>query len=156
MIAEIVSIEKQISILLSDPGLVSHPMLRLLAERAIIPRRYLFRLIGRFERGPYFSRTLRYILAQHWGVIAGAYSYGELMIPGHASPGLIIGRYVSIARGVRWVGDHPVDRLSTHPIFYVSEMGGTHESALPAKALRIEHDAWIGENAIITTKQRYP
>jgi virginiamycin A acetyltransferase len=138
--------------ILTDKGLISHPVLRYATEKKILPLRLLSRCVNRFEGGPWFSKALRYVLGTEYGVLAGAYSYGSLLIPGSASPGLIVGRYVSIASGVVWGSDHPKDTLSTHPIFYLPSFGLVEKSPLPAKVLEIGHDAWIGTNVVITTK----
>jgi acetyltransferase-like isoleucine patch superfamily enzyme len=62
-----------------------------------------------------------------------------------------VGRYVSVAHGVRFfLRNHPMDRLSTHPYFFNRRLGVAPKDVEEVGTLRIEHDAWIGENAIVT------
>ena len=61
-----------------------------------------------------------------------------------------IGRYVSIAEGVRaFSRNHPITRISTHPYFFNETLS---ESAVEVQfnELKIEHDSWLGANSIIT------
>ena len=90
-------------------------------------------------------------MAYH-GVEVGAYSYGgHCMRPGAWPRGVSIGRFVSIAQGVRvFLRDHPLDHLSTHPFFFNRNLGVVRDGKVEESTLRIEHDAWIGENTIIT------
>lgn len=109
------------------------------------------RLALRLEGGHFYSATLRRILSAYHGVVAGAYSYGEGLRPGSFPPGVIIHRYVSIARNVRvFVRNHPFERLSLHPFFYCAALNFVPEDNIPTGWLVIESDAWIGENALIT------
>ncbi|MBI1849675.1 MAG: oligosaccharide flippase family protein [Planctomycetes bacterium] len=105
----------------------------------------------KLEGGPFRSATAREILAAYHGVHVGAYSYGECMVPGAFPSGVRIGRYVSIAAGVRvFVRNHPIDRLSTHPYFFNRQLGLVSEDTIESGTLEIGHDAWIGERAILT------
>ena len=105
----------------------------------------------RLEGGSCFSATLRRILIAYHGVEVGAYSYGECIIPGAFPPGVTVGRYVSVASGVRvFLRNHPYERLSMHPFFYNPALGYVPEDTVPSGALRIDHDVWIGERAILT------
>lgn len=113
--------------------------------------RVLLQLAQRLEGGPMKSATARRMMAHFHGVEIGAYSYGECFDPALIPPGVTIGRYVSIARGVRFfVQNHPLDRLSTHPIFYEACPGVAITNDLAPGTLEIGHDVWIGCNAIIT------
>jgi len=104
------------------------------------------------EGGEMTSQTVRRILAKYHGVQVGEYSYGECMKPGRFPAGVVVGRYVSIATGVKvFRRNHPVDRLSTHPYFYNSRLGWiSRDNISDGPQLFIGHDAWIGANAIIT------
>lgn len=114
-------------------------------------RQICLRSALRFEGGGYFSWTARAILANYHDVQIGAYSYGECLIPGAFPPGVRVGRYVSIAAGVRpFLRNHPYTRLSMHPFFYNSALGLVDRDTIETGTLSIEHDAWIGERAIIT------
>jgi virginiamycin A acetyltransferase len=103
------------------------------------------------EGGPFYSLTARDILDKDYGVVVGAYSYGQCFIPGAFPPGVTVGRYVSIAPGVRiFLRNHPTDRLSTHPFFFNRVLGWVAEDAIATGTLVIGHDAWIGANTILT------
>jgi len=106
------------------------------------------------EGGEMFSWTLRKILITYYGVEVGAYSYGECSKPAAFPAGVSVGRYASIASGVRvFRRNHPVAHLSTHPFFYNSTLGWVSTDCEPrANPLIIEHDAWVGAGAIITPR----
>lgn len=109
------------------------------------------RLALRLERGQFRSATARRIMKARFGVEIGAYSYGPCFSPGAFAPGITVGRYVSIAAGVRpFLRNHPMGRLSLHPFFYNHRLGFVSEDNIPSGQLWIGHDAWVGENAIIT------
>jgi acetyltransferase-like isoleucine patch superfamily enzyme len=64
--------------------------------------------------------------------------------------GVVVGRYVSVAGGVRvFRRNHPMERLSLHPFFYNRELGFVAEDNIPSVPLEIGHDSWIGDRAII-------
>jgi virginiamycin A acetyltransferase len=121
------------------------------AYRWRVVRSLCVRLALRLEGGEFYSATLRTILERHHKVRVGAYSYGECVIPGAFPAGVQIGRYVSMAPGVRvFLRNHPLERLSMHPFFYNHQLGWLAEDTVTAGTLVIEHDAWIGERAILT------
>lgn len=138
----------------------SPPELRESAPSGLIIRLYQIRILRRaclfialqLEGGEMRSHTVRQILAKYHGVAVGEYSYGECMKPGRFPAGVVVGRYVSIATGVKvFRRNHPVDRLSTHPYFYNSTLGWIPKDTISEAApLIIGHDAWIGAEAIIT------
>lgn len=115
-------------------------------------RRFAYSMAMRSEGGRFRSRTMRRIVADYHGVVVGAYSYGGLCLkPGAWPRGVSIGRYVSIAAGVRvFLRNHPLDHISTHPFFFNKSLGLVSEDIVDKGELRIEHDAWIGENVLIT------
>jgi acetyltransferase-like isoleucine patch superfamily enzyme len=103
------------------------------------------------ERGPFFSATMRDIMAGRLGVSIGAYSYGACFVPGALPAGSRVGRYVSMAGAVRaFARNHPSERLSMHPFFYNQALGIVGEDTISSGRLTIEHDAWIGEGVILT------
>lgn len=113
-------------------------------------RRLCLALVMRFEGGEFYSFTLRQILKEYHGVRAGAYSYGECMIPNAFPPGVTVGRYASIASGVRiLLRNHPLDWLSTHPFFFNSKLGWIQKDPIAPGKLEIGDDCWIGANTII-------
>lgn len=109
------------------------------------------RLGLRCEGGAFYSATAREVLRDHFNVRVGAYSYGECMQPGAWPGGVVVGRYVSVAKGVRvFLRNHPLDRLSLHPFFYNHRLGFVDRDTIDSTSLFVGHDAWLGEQAIIT------
>jgi virginiamycin A acetyltransferase len=128
---------------------------RLLAmHRGSVGMGLLARVFEYLEGGPMRSATLRQLLQQRFGVRVGAFSYGACMVPGAFHPGLVIGRYVSMASYVRWGLDHPLDRPFLHPAFYQAHLGLVDHDQEPHGALTIDADAWIGDMVVITTRCR--
>lgn len=113
--------------------------------------RILIAIALRLEGGPMRSSTARWFMSTFHGVNVGASSYGDCFDPAIIPPGITIGRYVSIARGVRmFTQNHPLNRLSTHPFCYEGTPGVSATADLAPGKLDIGHDVWIGCNAIIT------
>jgi len=116
-----------------------------------LARNWCLRFARRTEGGRFTSRTRRRILRDFEGIEVGAYSYGNGLRPGVCPRGVSVGRYVSIAHGVKFfLRNHPMDRLSTHPYFFNRRLGVAPRDVEEVGTLRIEHDAWIGENVIVT------
>lgn len=114
-------------------------------------RRRLLRLFDRLEGGQYRSATWRAIMEAEFQVRIGAYSYGGCFAPGLFSPLSEVGRYVSVGPDVRvMTANHPMETLSSHPYFYLPEMGIVGQNTLRRRATLIGHDAWLGAGAIIT------
>lgn len=113
--------------------------------------RPVVRRVSRLEGGAFFTGTIRRLILKRFGVYVGAYSYGPCLSPGVFPPGVVIGRYVSIAADVRiFLRNHPMERLSLHPFFYNAALGFVLEDNIPSSSLTIGHDAWVGERTIIT------
>lgn len=109
----------------------------------------MLNLVLRLE-GAMRSATARKIMSEYHGVEIGAYSYG-CFDPKRIPEGVTIGRYVSLARGVRMFSqNHPVEALSTHPYFYETAPGMSRLSGPSPVTLEIGHDVWIGCNVLIT------
>lgn len=122
---------------------------RLYATRPL--RGLCLRVALRLEGGQFYSATLRRVLATYHGVVVGAYSYGSGLVPGALARGVIIGRYVSIAAGVRtFTRNHPLERLSLHPFFYNGALRLVRNDNIPFGTVVVEADAWLGERAILT------
>jgi len=114
-------------------------------------RQRTIELALRLEGGMFYSATARDALDKLHGVRIGAYSYGDCFESGAFPAGTTIGRYVSIAKGVRvFLRNHPMERLSLHPFFYSALYGFVEKDTIDAGTLDIGHDAWLGERAIIT------
>ena len=118
-------------------------------------RTVCLRLALRLEGGQLYSGTARAILNSYFGVAVGAYSYGPCFVPGSFQPHSAVGRYVSIAPGVRaYRRNHPINTLSTHPFFFNSALGVLESDAIGYEAIEIGADAWIGANVVITPNCR--
>jgi acetyltransferase-like isoleucine patch superfamily enzyme len=114
-------------------------------------RALLLRSTLRLEGGEFRSRTARELMRRCHGVDVGAYSYGECFVAGAFPPGTVIGRYVSIAEGVRALGrNHPTGRLAMHPYFYNERLGQVGGDTIAFQGLDVGHDAWLGLRAIVT------
>lgn len=114
------------------------------------PANVLLELAKRLEGGGQRSATARRWMSEHYHVHIGSYSYGPCLRAGVFPPTVSIGRYVSIGPGVRvYTQNHPTDRLSSHAMFYDGRDGLVDGEQLDAGFLRIEHDVWIGADALI-------
>ncbi len=108
-------------------------------------------LAFRLEGGQHFSVTAREIIRGRCGVEIGAYSYGHCFVPFAFPPGVVVGRYVSIADGVSiFTRNHPMNTLSTHPFFFNRCLGVIEQDAVRYGPFEVASDAWVGANAIFT------
>lgn len=84
-------------------------------------------------------------------VKVGKQTYGILDVHtyGSSSESLVIGSYVSIASGVKFLlgGDHRTDTISTYP--FKVKLGGYASEASTKGPILIEDDVWIGTDAKI-------
>lgn len=112
------------------------------------------RVVTKLEGGQIFSVTLREVLRKHYGVDAGFFSYGSLLVPGRAARHTKIGPYASIGPNVRRIGaSHPTSALSMHPFWYESQFGFVgEEQDVERHACEIGPDVWIGANVTILPK----
>jgi virginiamycin A acetyltransferase len=131
---------------------VSGMLLSLYAVKRLRPR--VLGLAGRLEGGHNFSATMRLIMSRHHDVAVGAYSYGSCFEPGAFPGGAAIGRYVSLASGVRRRLNHPFQNLSMHPFFYNDRFGYVPSRTIAHAPIDIGHDAWVGESVIFTEECR--
>src|SRR5579859_2572663 len=121
------------------------------AYRFSLLRNLCRRLAARLEGGEFFSETLRRIFRCYHHVDVGAYSYGDCFTADAFPPGTAIGRYVSIATGIRaFARNHPLSWLSMHPFFFNRYMGFVPDDLVTSGSLTIGADAWIGDRVIIT------
>ncbi len=93
---------------------------------------------------------MRRILAEFYQVEIGEYSYGSCFEPGAFPGGARVGRYVSMASGVRRRLNHPLNNLILHPYFYNEALGYVPARTIAHQPIEIGHDAWIGESVIFT------
>lgn len=119
-------------------------------------RSLVLMFVVRLEGGVYYSSTLRNLLSTHHGVDVGSYTYGPCLTPEKWPKAVRIGRYTSIADGVQvFRRNHPMDRISMHPLFYNSVLNVVEEDNIDEFPLQIGHDVWIGANVVITAGCQY-
>ncbi len=119
-------------------------------------RRSLRRLIRytvmRLEGGGHFSRTVRRIFSVYHHIEIGMYTSGPCYSAGRLPKGTKIGRYSTIFERTVWAfpANHPMDRISTHAIFYNPQVGyASGEADIERRGLTIGNDVFIGHNATI-------
>lgn len=117
---------------------------------------YLFKLIGNYIRLNLFKIKWRSLNRHNLTTVSrlfpldavkvGNMSYGVLNVFswGHSEEGLIIGNYVSISSGVKFLlgGNHRFDTVMTYPI-KVKILGESKEATTKGKII-VEDDVWIG------------
>lgn len=96
-----------------------------------------------------YTKPLKYYSCKN--ILVGEGSYGDIGIEywGAEKEGLIIGNYVSIASGVKFIlgGNHNIDTLTTYPL-KVKKKIKTIEATTKGEIV-VEDDVWIGMNSII-------
>lgn len=108
------------------------------------------RAARRLEGGEFRSTTLREIFATYWGVEVGLYTHGGCFEPWMVDSETRIGRYSSIASGVRVVNhNHPLSFKGTSGLFFNPELGLCDRWLVERNPLEIGNDVWIGTNAVI-------
>lgn len=121
-------------------------------------KRFTRRLIQRLSGKKYGQRydLIRTWIKAKYGIEVGKYSYGFEPLCGKDIPLAAIGAFTSIAKNVHIsLGNHPTDRVSTHPFFYLPEFGLATENRADIVAkngkVTIGHDVWIGRDVTIMT-----
>jgi len=104
----------------------------------------------RIEGGEFYGRTIRRIFKDYFAVDVGSYSHGACFVPGALDRHTTVGRYCSIAAGVRVMNrNHPLDFRSTHAFFFNPALGYIKKDPISYIPLDIGNDVWIGTNALI-------
>lgn len=125
------------------------------AYRFATLRRRVINLLYRLEGGDFYSQTLRRIFRDYHEVEVGLYTHGGCFVPRAIDRFTTIGRYCSIAHGVRTLNqNHPMDFKSTHGFFFNPELGFCRGVDVEITHLNIGHDVWIGANALILPHTR--
>jgi len=116
-------------------------------------RRWIRITVLRFEGGGHFSRTIRRIFSVYHQVDIGMYTSGPCYYsPHHFPSGTKIGRYSGVyEQTVRiFTANHPLDRISTHAIFYNPNLGYAEKEAdIKRKGMLIGNDVFVGHNVTI-------
>ncbi len=126
----------------------SRVLVRLYAVNRL--RGLVSRVALRLEGGEFRSTTLREIFAKYWGVEVGLYTHGACFEPWMVDPKTKIGRYCSIAHGIRIVNaNHPLSFKGTSGLFFNPTLGLCDRWLVDLNPLEIGNDVWIGANAVI-------
>lgn len=116
--------------------------------------RYLRRLVRevlyRSLEAEIYSKTLRDIYSKYRNVRVGMYSYG-CFHPPYLPPGTEVGRYTSVARDLKVIGEsHPITHKSSHPFFFNPDLGYVTDClAKRREKLIIGNDVYIGLDVTI-------
>jgi virginiamycin A acetyltransferase len=107
-------------------------------------RRIAREILLRRKRAEIYSKTLRKIYSEYYGVEIGMYTYGAFHP--QFTPGTVIGRYTSVPRNlVVLSGNHPITRKSCHPFFFNPDLGYVHKLLIERRSkLLIGNDVYIG------------
>lgn len=123
-------------------------LVRLYAVKRL--RKLVPRVALRLEGGEFHSTTLREIFARYWGVEVGLYTHGACFEPWMVDPKTKIGRYCSIAHGIRIVNaNHPLSFKGTSGLFFNPTLGLCDQWLVELNPLEIGNDVWIGANAVV-------
>lgn len=128
----------------------SQLMYKLYGMKGSIIKKFVRRMVERFEGGEVYSQTLRDIFRGYHQVEIGMYTMGGCFVPGQVDRFTTIGRYSSMARKVRINNrNHPIEFKSTHAFFFNPHFKFCESDSLDYVPLAIGNDVWIGHNAII-------
>ena len=118
-------------------------------------RNFILNLCRKIDGGEFTSLLMRDIFAHYHDVTIGLHSHGGCFTPCAMDPQTTIGRYCSIAHGVRVFNrDHPVNFKAMHAYFFNPKLGYSTTDPVPFTPLTIGNDVWIGTNATITASVR--
>ena len=115
-------------------------------------RRWIRDIVLHLEGGGHYSRTIRRISSVYHQVEIGMYTSGPCYSFGHFPPGTKIGRYSGTYEWTvrAFAANHPLDRISTHAIFYNPNLGHAKKEAdIKRKGLIIGNDVFVGHNVTI-------
>ncbi len=113
-------------------------------------RRCIIWFVRKIEKGECYSATLRKIFSHYHDVTIGMYTHGGCFREWAVDPQTTIGRYCSIANGVRILTEnHPMDFQSMHGFFFNPRFKYAKTNLVRRKPLTIGNDVWMGYNSII-------
>jgi acetyltransferase-like isoleucine patch superfamily enzyme len=123
-------------------------LVRLYAVKRL--RGLVLKAARRLEGGELHSTSLREIFSKYWGVEIGLYTHGACFQPWVVDPKTKIGRYCSIAHGIRIINhNHPLSFKGTSGLFFNPDEGLCDRWLVGHNPLEIGNDVWIGANAVI-------
>jgi virginiamycin A acetyltransferase len=119
------------------------------------PRSFL-RVVAKLSRQKYGARDdlMRATILRRFGISVGKYTYGHRPLCYKNSPVAAIGAFCSFGPNIGLsMGNHPVNLVSTSPVFYLDKWGivtETRNDVLPPDGpIHIGHDVWIGIDATL-------
>lgn len=113
-------------------------------------RSFILGRITRLEKGEIHSTTLRRIFREYHSVDIGLYTHGGCFVPFALDRHTTIGRYCSVAHGVRVMNrNHPMEFKSTHACFFNPVLGHCFQDRLEFTPIHIGNDVWIGSHALL-------
>ena len=131
--------------------IISKLLFALYGSKRRAVRDIILKTVKRIEGGEFNSLTLRKIFSHYHQVDIGLYSHGGCFVPKALDVKTKIGRYCSIAHGVRVFNrNHPVDFKGMHAFFFNPRLGYCDEDRIEYTPLTIGNDVWIGYGALIT------
>ena len=130
--------------------IISSILYRVYSVKSRLLRNLVLRVLCRIERGECFSKTLRKIFRDYYGIEIGMYTHGGCFKPNNFGRFTTIGRYTSVARSAKAFNrNHPMDWKSTHALFFNPELNYCDRDFIDYAPLKIGNDVWIGEYALI-------
>nr|WP_330164787.1 CatB-related O-acetyltransferase [Catellatospora paridis] len=130
--------------------MIRRVLVKLYGIRRARVRSMVLWLLRRTDGDEFTSSALREIFKRYWGVEIGMYTHGGCFAPWMIDRDTTIGRYCSIAAGVRVVNhNHPLTFKSTSGLFFNPALGLTDRWLVEHRPLEIGSDVWIGANAVI-------
>ena len=134
----------------------SNLLCKLYGVKSVMLKSIIRKILYKFEGGYFYSTTLRRIMKDYYKVEIGMYSHGECFTPGATEQYTTIGRYCSIARGVRIITiNHPMEFKSTHALFFHPDNEKDKKDLREWSPITIGNDVWIGHGAIILPNVNY-
>jgi len=130
--------------------LISKLLCKLYVINSRLLRSFIRWAICKMEGGELYSMGLRKIFENYYGVEVGMYSYGACFMLYRFDRFTTIGRYCSIARTAMGINhNHSMELKSTHAFFFNPVLKCCAENLVEFTPLKIGHDVWMGEGAII-------
>ena len=118
-----------------------------------LQKRIAMFLLLHSKGGEMYSKKLRDCYKSAFGIEIGIGTYGVFSsyFPGSFNVKRKVGKYCSISHNVDiLIGNHPLDNVSTSPLFHLSRFGVVNENDYIENEIEIGHDVWIGAKVTIT------
>lgn len=134
-------------------GLFMNFFIRLYALSPSFIKRLIIKVILKLDGGEAFSIKIRMLYEKIYGIKIGIGTYG-CFDKSKIANNISIGNYCSFAQNVSIVPrrEHPMNYISTNPLFFNSKWGFVDEEKISFNELSIGNDVWIGQNVVICSK----